>query len=108
MADGLRFLPIDERGNALDGARAHLDGTGVPAPSSNLEWVDCLGEGTQWVHLRLCRMCGPVGCCDNSSPRRHATTHRQARGHPVLSSAEPGGAWAWCAPDGVFLLPTGD
>jgi len=56
---------------------------------------DCLRIGGQWVHLRLCLECGHVGCCDNS-PNRHATTHFEATGHPVIRSFEPGEDWTWC------------
>ena len=107
MADGPRFLPVDERGAVVDGACAHLGDIGDPGPVSERACVDCLAEGTQWVHLRLCRSCGHVGCCD-SSPRRHATAHWRASGHPVVSSAEPGEDWAWCYPDEVLLLPVED
>ena len=27
---------------------------------------ECLKIGSWWVHLRLCLICGHVGCCDNS------------------------------------------
>ena len=27
---------------------------------------ECLKIGSPWVHLRLCRTCGHVGCCDDS------------------------------------------
>ncbi|HEX2894515.1 MAG TPA: cation:proton antiporter [Marmoricola sp.] len=56
---------------------------------------DCVREGTQWVHLRLCLTCGHVGCCD-SSPRRHATAHFHDTQHPVIRSAEPDESWRWC------------
>jgi Na+/H+ antiporter len=58
----------------------------------------CVAEGTTWVHLRTCLACGYTGCCD-SSPRRHATAHYAATGHPVIRSAEPGEAWRWCYVD---------
>jgi len=38
-----------------------------------------------WVHLRLCRSCGYVGCCDSPENRR-ATRHFHATGHPILTS----------------------
>ncbi len=38
---------------------------------------ECLKTGSKWVHLRLCRTCGHVGCCDDS-PNRHATKHFQS------------------------------
>jgi monovalent cation/hydrogen antiporter len=64
-------------------------------PRSPGECEDCVREGTQWVHLRLCLTCGHVGCCD-SSPRRHATAHFHESTHPVMRSAEPGETWRWC------------
>ena len=63
---------------------------------------ECLATGSSWVHLRLCRTCGHVGCCD-SSPNRHATAHFHATEHPVVSSLEPGETWSWCYVDEVFL-----
>jgi Na+/H+ antiporter len=57
---------------------------------------DCLVEGTEWVHLRLCLTCGKVACCD-SSPRNHMTHHQRQENHPVMRSFEPGEAWRWCA-----------
>ena len=56
---------------------------------------ECVRDGTQWVHLRLCLACGHVGCCD-SSPQRHATAHFHDTAHPVVRSAEPGESWRWC------------
>ena len=62
---------------------------------------ECLREGTRWVHLRMCLECGAVGCCD-SSPRRHASGHAAATGHPVITSREPGESWRWCFVDEVL------
>lgn len=59
---------------------------------------ECLAIGSRWVHLRLCRSCGHVGCCD-SSPNRHATKHFQATRHPIVTSFEPGEDWSWCYVD---------
>jgi monovalent cation/hydrogen antiporter len=58
----------------------------------------CLDEGLEWVHLRLCLTCGHIACCD-SSPGNHATGHFQDTDHPVMRSAEPGEAWRWCYVD---------
>ena len=55
----------------------------------------CLDEGTRWVSLRQCLVCGNVACCD-SSPRRHATAHFHDTSHSVIESAEPGEDWRWC------------
>ena len=66
-----------------------------------LGWHACddhqSGDGAV-VHLRVCLVCGHVGCCD-SSPPRHATAHARSAGHPVMQSAEPGERWRWCCED---------
>ena len=59
---------------------------------------ECLKTGDDWVHLRMCRVCGHVGCCD-SSKNKHATKHFQATEHPVMTSAEDGEGWSWCYVD---------
>ena len=65
---------------------------------------DCLKTGDAWVHLRLCRSCGHVGCCD-SSKNKHATKHFRSSGHPIISSFEPGEDWGWCYVDEIFFEP---
>ncbi len=56
---------------------------------------ECLAIGDTWVHLRLCRTCGHVGCCDDSK-NRHARKHFHAVGHPIIKSFEIGEDWSWC------------
>ena len=56
---------------------------------------ECLKTGDSWVHLRMCLVCGHVGCCD-SSKNRHATAHFHGTDHPIMRSVEPGEAWRWC------------
>lgn len=63
---------------------------------------DCLAIGGRWVHLRMCQVCGHVGCCDNS-PNRHATAHYHATDHPIIRSAEPGEDWSWCYVDELMF-----
>jgi hypothetical protein len=62
---------------------------------------ECLKSGDTWVHLRLCRTCGHVGCCD-SSKNRHATAHFHATGHPIEGYDPPEG-WGWCYIDQKFV-----
>ncbi len=59
---------------------------------------ECLALGDSWVHLRMCRTCGHVGCCD-SSKNKHATKHFRATKHPIMQSVEPGESWSWCYVD---------
>ncbi|NHC43669.1 UBP-type zinc finger domain-containing protein [Motilibacter aurantiacus] len=86
-------------------ACSHLDTIDASVEPSADGCEDCLREDGWWVHLRLCRSCGHVGCCD-SSPARHATAHSRSTTHPVVQSFEPGEDWLWCYSDEVgFHLP---
>ena len=61
---------------------------------------DCAKTGDTWVHLRLCLICGHVGCCD-SSKNKHATKHFHKTQHPLIRSIEPGESWIWCYVDEI-------
>ena len=67
---------------------------------------DCLKTGDSWLHLRLCRSCGHVGCCD-SSKNKHATKHFHSSGHPIIQSFEPGEDWNWCYIDQIAFVVDG-
>jgi hypothetical protein len=67
-------------------------------PDSDAGCTDCLAEGSSWVHLRECLVCGHVACCD-SSPHRHASAHFHDSAHAVMRSFEPGEDWRWCFVD---------
>ena len=72
--------------------------TELPPPTTPEGCEECLRDGTDWVHLRLCVSCGHVGCCD-SSPNRHAGAHHSQTSHPVIRSFETGEGWRWCFVD---------
>jgi hypothetical protein len=61
---------------------------------------DCLKTGGSWLHLRMCEICGHIGCCDQS-PNKHATAHFHATSHPIMRSAQPAEDWSWCYVDEV-------
>ncbi len=63
---------------------------------------ECLKTGDKWVHLRMCLVCGHVGCCD-SSKNKHATRHFLETKHPVMRSIERGETWGWCYLDEAYL-----
>jgi hypothetical protein len=63
---------------------------------------ECLKIGSPWVHLRICRTCGHVGCCDDS-PNRHATKHFHATAHPIIEGYDPPEHWGWCYVDEVIF-----
>ena len=82
----------------------HLDTVADVAPSDD-GCHECLQIGGRWVHLRMCRSCGHVGCCDDS-PARHARVHSSTATHALVSSYEPGEDWWWCFVDEVgFTVP---
>ncbi len=86
-------------------ACSHLDTIQDVQPSAK-GCEECLASGSWWVHLRLCRTCGHVGCCD-SSPNRHATAHFRATGHPIIEGYDPPEGWGWCYEDRTEVdLPT--
>jgi len=79
----------------------HLDQVLVDQPNTR-GCEECMKMGERWVHLRLCRACGHVGCCDDSE-HKHATAHFHATGHPIISSLEPGEDWSWCFVDKIGM-----
>jgi uncharacterized UBP type Zn finger protein len=84
----------------------HLDQVTVERPERVPGCEDCLAIGASWVHLRVCRTCGHVGCCD-SSPNRHATKHVRQSSHPIVTSVEPGEYWSYCYVDDVAFMIEG-
>jgi uncharacterized UBP type Zn finger protein len=61
-----------------------------------------MASGAQWVHLRICLICGHVGCCDDS-PNRHASKHAKNTRHPLVQSYEPGERWFYCFIDDLAM-----
>jgi hypothetical protein len=84
------------------GQCAHLSMIRRVAPRTPQGCEECLRTGSMWVHLRLCRTCGHVGCCD-SSPGRHARRHAHVIGHPIVQSFERGEDWRWCYFDETYV-----
>ena len=79
--------------------------TELPEPLLGCE--ECLKIGGRWLHLRMCLLCGKVGCCDNS-PNRHATAHFHETEHPLIRSAEPGEDWSYCYVDDLAFVLSGE
>jgi uncharacterized UBP type Zn finger protein len=81
----------------------HLSQIAAVTPSA-AGCEECLKMGSAWVHLRLCLVCGHVGCCDDS-PNRHASQHFRSTRHPVMRSLEAGESWGWCYIDELMFDP---
>ena len=84
----------------MDGCRHVVTVTKVTPSAKGCE--ECLKTGDWWVHLRICRSCGHVGCCDQS-PNKHATAHFQHSRHPIIEGYDPPEGWGWCYVDELFL-----
>jgi uncharacterized UBP type Zn finger protein len=65
----------------------------------------CVETGDTWVHLRVCKTCGHVGCCD-SSKNQHARRHYEETGHAVMGPTA-GGGWLWCYEHDSYVEPDG-
>jgi hypothetical protein len=84
---------------------SHIDEIRDVTPSAK-GCEECLRLGSGWVHLRLCRSCGHVGCCDDS-PNRHARAHFHATRHPIIEGYDPPEDWGYCFADDVMVeLPS--
>ena len=80
---------------------SHLHTIRSVTPSA-LGCEECLAVGDKWLHLRICRTCGHVGCCDDSK-NKHATKHFKATQHPIIEGYDPPEGWGWCFVDEAFL-----
>jgi|SRR5215218_494573 len=87
-----------QRGTGHRSRCAHVAQARDVEPDSREGCSDCLAVGDSWRALRMCAVCGHVGCCD-SSKNKHASRHAEATGHPIARSFQPGEDWAWCYVD---------
>ena len=84
---------------------SHFDQIKNVQPNTPDGCEECLQMNDNWVHLRLCEVCGHVGCCDSSKKNKHATKHFQQTSHAIVKSFEPGEDWGWCYVDELFFDP---
>lgn len=93
--------PIYQPGELDSEVCSHLDQVQSVTPSAD-GCEDCLKMGSFWIRLRLCMVCGHVGCCDDSL-HKHARKHFHSSGHPLVQSWQPGETWVWCFADDVLV-----
>ena len=55
---------------------------------------ECQKDGSEWVYLRMCLICGYIGC-DRTSPGKHAQKHFIKTKHPIVVEF-PTKRWKWC------------
>jgi uncharacterized UBP type Zn finger protein len=80
---------------------SHLDLIQFWKPAVNV-CQECVDAGDSWPNLRMCLVCGYVGCCDTSK-KKHMKLHIDSPRHPIIRSVETGEGWVWCYVDGAFL-----
>ena len=83
---------------------SHLDMINDVEPSSPV-CDQCVELGETWPELRMCLICGQVGCCDDAR-YQHARRHFEATGHPLMMPHGMRGMnWIWCYEDRALLDP---
>lgn len=84
---------------------SHLDLIDPDVKPSSEVCVQCVELGDTWPELRMCLVCGQVGCCDEAK-NQHALKHYQESGHPLVSPYKVGNMrWIWCYEDEALLDP---
>jgi SnoaL-like polyketide cyclase/Zn-finger in ubiquitin-hydrolases and other protein len=95
------LLKLGFTGLAADKPCAHLAEARVFEPAVGT-CAECVAMGGFWPALRMCLVCGSVGCCDTSISK-HARAHRDATGHPIMRSVRLREAWIWCYEDAALF-----
>lgn len=81
---------------------SHTSEINLNVTPSSTGCEECLKTGDTWVNLRMCLICGHVGCCD-SSVNKHARAHFNATHHAIIKPFEPKGDWLWCYIDDKYV-----
>lgn len=83
-------------GQVADKACVHLDD--IQVTRTDAETCDDCDADEIWPALRMCLMCGHVGCCDTST-NKHAKAHWEQSGHALMRSIRMDEGWMWCYED---------
>lgn len=95
------LLKLAFTGAAQDKPCAHLAMARVFEPAVR-ECLQCVALGDIWPSLRMCLVCGFVGCCD-TSVNKHMRAHYEATGHPIFRAVRLTEGWSWCYEDSAFF-----
>jgi hypothetical protein len=95
------LLKLGFTGLAADKPCPHLAEARVFEPAVDV-CRECVDGGGYWPALRMCLVCGNVGCCD-TSVSKHAGAHFEATGHPLMRSIRLREGWIWCYVDGAMF-----
>ena len=81
-------------GEARDRPCIHVQQIQTTEPTTDV-CEACVATGDIWPALRMCLICGYVGCCDTST-NRHMAKHFQDTGHSIFRSIHGDEGWIWC------------
>jgi hypothetical protein len=95
------LLKVVLTGQAADRPCSHLDDIHVVDPTTSV-CQQCEELGDIWPALRMCLVCGFVGCCDTSK-NRHMAHHHEETGHAIMRSIHDDEGWVWCYDDDAFF-----
>lgn len=95
------LLKLGFTGQAGDKPCTHLAEARVFEPATD-DCGQCVAGGGIWPALRMCLVCGFVGCCDTSTSK-HMHQHYEQTGHPLFRSIRRDEGWIWCYEDAAFF-----
>jgi predicted ester cyclase len=95
------LLKVVMTGQAAEKECSHLDMIKVVDPSNDVCEL-CVELGEIWPALRMCLVCGYIGCCDTSK-NKHMSQHIEQSGHKLMRSIRLEESWVWCYKDDAFL-----
>jgi predicted ester cyclase len=95
------LLKLAFTGAAADRPCSHLAQARVFEATAH-ECAECVAGGGFWPALRMCLVCGYVGCCD-TSVSKHMRAHHEATGHSIFRSIRLQEGWGWCYEDAAFF-----
>ncbi len=95
------LLKVVFTGQVADKPCPHLDQITVVEPNKDI-CEQCVALGDIWPALRMCLICGFVGCCDTSK-NKHAKAHFEETGHALIRSIRLDESWVWCYEDAAFF-----
>lgn len=98
------LMKVAIKGSAADPDCTHLDQIAVTDTDVDA-CAQCVATGDVWPALRMCLVCGFVGCCD-TSVNKHMAAHTEATGHPLMRSLRMDEEWIWCYEDDAFFEGT--
>ena len=90
-----------------------FNGQAAPKPCSHMSMIkvtdpttdvceQCVAAGDIWPALRMCLICGFVGCCDTSK-NKHMKQHYETTGHGLFRSIRLSESWCYCYDDSAFI-----